>query len=94
MGRTAGNKFSIYDYRYRYLPEHGNVMHGGQKIVVFRDRTYVGQYALSPPYVTAIVNRTHVLLRTAVDPQGTNLDFSRGPPRQILVGGEIETFFR
>jgi hypothetical protein len=95
MGRTAGDKFSIYDYRYRYLPAGGNVMHGGQKVVVFRDRSYLGQYALSPPlYIIVAVKDTHVSLRAAGNSKGVTLDFSRDLPSRILIGGEMETFNR
>jgi hypothetical protein len=95
VGRTAGDKFSIYDYRYRYLPAGGNVMHGGQKLMVFRDRSYLGQYALSPPpYIIVAVKDTHVSLRASGASRGVTLDFSREPPSRILVGGEMETFIR
>jgi hypothetical protein len=94
VGRTAKNKFSIYDYRYRFLAARGGVMHGGQRMVVFRNNVYVGQYLLSPPpYNTLNVNGTHVSLKAA----GTlkvELDLTRAPPSHILVDGEVETFSR
>jgi hypothetical protein len=95
VGQTAGNRFAIYDYRYRYFPEQGRVMHGGQKVVVFRDNIYSGQYALSPPPYTAItVNGSHVSLKLVGEPSETILDFSRNPPRQVLFGGEVLNFDR
>lgn len=94
VGRTAGDIFSIYDYRYRYLPAGGSVMHGGQKLIVFHGKVYVGQYALSPPpYVTVTVNGSKVVLKTRGRKQ-VKLDFSRKPPGQIMIGGEVETFSR
>jgi hypothetical protein len=42
VGRTNKSHYSIYDYRYRFRPKDGNVMHGGQKIVVFKDRDMSG----------------------------------------------------
>lgn len=94
VGRTAGNKFSVYDYRYRFLPVRGNVMHGGQKMVVFRNNVYVGQYSFSPPpFITLTVNGTHVSLKTAGTPK-VELDLTHAPPSHILFDGEVETFSR
>jgi len=95
VGRTAENKFSIYDYRYRYLPQHGSVMHGGQRLVLFHGRDYVGQYVLSPPpYADVTVSGARVIIATADDRRRDAIDLSRGPPAKILIGGEVETFFR
>jgi hypothetical protein len=94
-GRTSGNSFSIYDYRYRYRPSGGNVDHGGQRMVVFRGKTYVGQYDLSvPPYVSMSVHGTRVELKSADAPTDVSLDFSRGPPDKILINGMEAAFFR
>jgi len=95
VGRTTGDKFSIYDYRYRFLPAGGDVMHGGQRVVVFRGSTYVGQYTMSPPpYVIVTMNGTHVVLQPTDTREKVELDFSVQPPGEILVNGEIETFYR
>lgn len=94
VGRTTGRKFYIYDYRYRFLPTHGNVMHGGQKIVVFRNNAYVGQYALSPPpYVTVTVHGPYISFQIAGTPK-VELDLTRQPPGKMLFYGEVETFSR
>lgn len=69
-------------------------MHGGQKIVVFRNNVYVGHYALSPPpYITVTVSGAHVWLQTAGKPN-VDLDLTREPPGHILFDGELETFSR
>jgi hypothetical protein len=94
-GRTTGVQFSIYDYRYKYLPSGGNVMAGGQKIIVFRGATYVGQYALSPPpFVEVFVKGANVELRSLGNRSIVQLDLSRAPPAKILVNGETAIFFR
>ena len=94
VGRTAGRNFYIYDYRYRFLPAHGNVMHGGQKIVVFRNNAYVGQYPLSPPpYATVTVHGPYISLQIAGAPK-VKLDLTRQPPGQMHFNGEGETFSR
>jgi hypothetical protein len=95
VGRTTGRQFSIYDYRYRYLPPHGNVMHGGQKIIVFHGKAYVGQYALAPPpFVEMVVKGADVELRTRSSRDAVRLNLSRNPPPKILVNGETSGFFR
>jgi hypothetical protein len=94
VGRTTGARYSIYDYRYRFLPHRGGIMHGGQRVVVFKGRRYIGQYALDvPPTVDVRVHGTHVVL-TSADTGTVRLDFSRTPPARILVNGEPEDFFR
>jgi hypothetical protein len=94
IGRTTGQNFYIYDYRYRYLPSGSNVMHGGQKLVVFRNKVYVGQYALSPPpYVTVTVSGPYLTLQTA-GTQKVDLDLTREPPGHMSFDGEVETFSR
>ena len=95
-GRTTGDKFAIYDYRYRYDPPGGgNVTHGGQKIVVFRGTSYVGQYALSPPpYDTVRVRGTNVTIQSHETGQIVRVDFSDNPPREVVVDGEPLAFFR
>jgi len=95
VGHTAGRKFSIYDYRYRYLPDGGNVMHGGQKIIVFRGNAYAGQYALSPPPYAAISLRgSQIALQLAGSQKRTVLDLSRELPRQIFFNGDVAPFYR
>lgn len=94
-GRTAGDKFAIYDYRYRFRPSGANVMHGGQKILVFQGKRYIGQYALSPPpYTFVTMNGTHVVLETRGTREKVSLDFSKNPPREVLINGEVEVFYR
>jgi hypothetical protein len=34
VGRTIGVGYQVYDYRYRFRA--ANIMHGGQRIVIFR----------------------------------------------------------
>lgn len=94
-GRTSGNEFSIYDYRYRYRPLNGSVKHGGQRIVIFHGETYVGQYALSvPPYVSISVSGSLVKIRSSDTPKRVSLDLSKGPPNKILANGEVAELFR
>ena len=95
VGKTAGTGFFIYDYRYRFLPSGGHVMHGGQRIVFFHGENYAGQYALAvPPYSTVTVDGSHAFIKTLRTGQTVDLSCSRKPPRRILVNGEIDSFFR
>lgn len=95
VGRTAGDRFAIYDYRYRYLPPNGNVMHGGQKIVIFQNGKYLGQYSLSPPpYNTLSVNGTSAVIHGRNGPEIFEIDLSRNPPSEAFVDGEIILFYR
>jgi len=94
-GQTTGKKYLIYDYRYRFLAHAGGVMHGGQRLVVFRGKTYVGQYALSPPpYTDVRVEGSQIELGTPGNRETVRLDFSRKPPARFFFGGETEAFSR
>lgn len=95
VGHTREDKYSIYDYRYRFLPEDGSIMHGGQKIIVFQDSKYIGQYSLSPPpYSTISICGSRVFVESR-DGGGTySLDLSVRPPNEAFVDGEIIIFYR
>ena len=95
VGKTAGTGFSVYDYRYRYLPLGGQVMHGGQRVLIFHGEDYEGQYALAtPPYSTVTVSGSYGVIKTLGTPQAVRLNFSSKPPTQVMVNGEIANFFR
>jgi hypothetical protein len=96
VGRTAGSGFSIYNYDYSYDPPGGsNVMHGGQRILVFRGKRYLGQYGLwSRSAVTAHVSGTRLVLQSNETKQRVVLDFSRTPPKEVFLAGEYHSFFR
>jgi hypothetical protein len=95
VGQTAGRKYSIYDYRYRYMPKKGSVMHGGQKIIIFRKGKYIGQYALSPPpYAAVTVRGSQVVLKISGADEEVKLDFSANPPTKVFINGEMETLYR
>ena len=93
VGRTTGGKYSVYDYRYKFRPHSSGAVHGGQRLIVFRGRSYVGNYMLQP-VLKMVVRGTQVVLKGQEHKQSVRLDFSRTPPRQILVNGEDETFSR
>ncbi|MBB5716458.1 hypothetical protein [Sphingomonas aerophila] len=94
VGRTRRSGFRIYDYRYKFRPQHGNVTHGGQRVVVVRGGIYVGQYLLAPPpYAKVTVSGPYVSLQR-LGAAKVKLDFEREPPRQTLFDGEVELFSR
>jgi hypothetical protein len=90
-GRTTGSRYSIYNYRYRFLPHPGGVIHGGQRLIVFHGKRYIGNYMLLPE-VSVAVRGTQVILKGDDDRAAVRLDFSRRPPSRILVNGEAQTF--
>lgn len=92
-GRTAGSGYSIYNYHYRFLSHPGGIMHGGQRLIVFQGKRYVGSYRLQPE-VSIAVRGKQVVLKGDDDKNAVRLDFSRTPPSRILVNGEVETFDR
>ena len=96
VGRTAGSGFSVYNYDYRYDPPGGSdVPHGGQRVLVFRGKQYVGQYGLwSRSAVTVRVRGNHVVLRSNETQRSVELDLSRTPPKEVWLDGAHHSFFR
>lgn len=88
---TTGSGYTVYDYRYRLMS--AAVMHGGQRLVIFKGAAYVGQYALSPPpYSTASVRASDVYVRTISE--DAVLDFSNGAPSQAFLDGHVVDLYR
>ncbi len=96
VGRTSGKGYSIYNYDYRYDPPGGShVMHGGQRILLFRGNRYVGQYGLwSRGSVTAHVSGARLVLQSTETKQTVELDLSGKPPAEVFLAGEFLSFFR
>ena len=95
VGKTTGaTTFSIYDYRYRYMPPDGNVMHGGQRLLVFRGAEYLGQYSMSPPPYTKVAVKGSRVVLSKEGTDSATVDFSMGPPPSIYFDGDTEAFFR
>lgn len=86
VGNIGSGRYAIYDYRYRFRA--AAVTHGGQRIVIFKGRDYVGQYVLSPPpFADLAVNGADVIVTGGANPGRWVLDFSEGPPHQAFIDG-------
>lgn len=86
VGNPGSDDYAIYDYRYRFTA--AAVMHGGQRMVIFKGRDYVGQYVLSPPpFAELAVRGNDVIVTNANSSERSVLDFSRGVPRHALIDG-------
>jgi len=93
IGRIAGVGYRVFDYRYRFMA--ANVMHGGQRIIIFRGGKYVGQYPLAtPPLTNMTVRGPHLVLSTPGAGRKVRLNLSHALPRRILVNGEVEQLYR
>jgi len=95
VGKIFPSGYEIYDYRYRFLPHAGGVMHGGQRIMIFKSRKYVGQYVLAtPPFTNMTVRGAHLILSAGGSDRKVSLNLSNTLPVKILVNGEEEQFAR
>jgi hypothetical protein len=95
VGRSSPSGYAIYDYRYRFMPHRGGVMHGGQRIVIFHGARYMGQYALSPPpNLNVVVRQSRVILIAPNSGGRWVLDFSKGLPKSIFADGYNNTLFK
>jgi|GEM_PF-2210189 len=94
LSGTTRSGYTVYDYRYRVMA--AAVMHGGQRILIFKDSDYVGQYSLSPPpYSTLSVTDSRVVVETPGSPsEEAVLVFSNGPPLQVFIDGHVLDLYR
>jgi hypothetical protein len=94
---AQGHAFAIYDLHDELAPPCPQcARHGGQRVIVLRDGRYLGQY--KPEAIRATVRRHRLVLTPAPGEADTTpaiLAFTaQGPPRRVLVNGEVITLFR
>lgn len=92
---TANAGYLFYDYRYRFKPSEGSVLHGGQRLLVFDTHgEYIGQYALTPPpYFKVAIKKGGVVVSSNGERKG-GIDFREGPPSEVYVNGDRAIFFK
>ena len=98
---SAGHYFKIYNYHYELKPLCPEcAIHGGQRIIVLRDRQYIGQY--KPDSGSAKITHGKLVL-TPIDDliladdyrQPARISFTGdGPPSTVWVEGQTIEFFR
>jgi hypothetical protein len=86
---TSAAKYTIYDYRYRFLPENGNVWHAGQRMIIIRNNEYFGQFILSPPPDTTIELNGTKLTLSKPDVEVASVDLVNGVPSEIFFDGDV-----
>ena len=92
IGSTLGYGYTIYDYR--FLAKDGVPEIWGQKVVIFHEREYIGQYDLSPPpFAEMLVNESQLLLGVN-EVDEVSLELSSIPPAEVYLNGKIERFHR
>ncbi|WP_395392133.1 hypothetical protein WBP07_14595 [Novosphingobium sp. BL-8A] len=91
-------EFTVYDYRYKLAPVCDDCsIHGGQRVLIFDRGRYLGQYK---PYKVRITVEQGRLWLWPIDereaPQAPVkvVPSSSGFPNEILVDGEVLSFFR
>lgn len=97
IGQVRGGNWNyfVYDYRYRFKPKDGAVLHGGQRLIVFDSQgSYLGQYALSPPpNLDVIIEGSQVKISASGQLKGA-IEFATGPAPEVNIDGENTTFFK
>lgn len=93
--KGARQSYLVYDYRYQFMPEGGNVLHGGQRVVVLTSKgKYLGQYALAPPPpLDVLVKDSSIAISVGGEAKGV-IEFKDGPSPSAHVDGEKVTFFK
>jgi hypothetical protein len=90
--------FTVYDYRYALAPACDDcAIHGGQRVLIFDRGRYLGQY--KPNKVRVTIDKERLLLWPAdkLEARQTPVEVapsSIGFPNEILVDGEVLSFFR
>lgn len=95
LGKINRARYSIFEYKYRFRPRTGSVMHGGHKIIVFEGRRYIGQFSLSPPpYNFVSLSNFEIIVRGKDKKSEYIVDFSKGPPNKVFIDGELIEFYQ
>jgi hypothetical protein len=91
----ALESYMVYDYRYKFKPPDGSVLHGGQRVIIFNSNgKYLGQYAITPPPQFDITIRgTSIVISSHGKTNGV-IEFKNQPPLSALVDGELIKFFK
>jgi hypothetical protein len=92
VAATPKAKYSVYDYRYRFLPEDGNVWHGGQRMIIIRDGEYLGQFVLDPPTTLKLSGMKLTLSKPNVETAA--IDLATGVPTKIFFDGDVMSLQR
>lgn len=91
---TSKGKYTVYDYRYRFLPDGGNVWHGGQRLILIRNNEYIGQFVLSPPPPATIKLSSSKLTLSKPNVETVEVDLAKEIPRQLVFDGLVMDFER
>jgi hypothetical protein len=86
---TSQAKYTVYDYRYRFRPEHSSVWHGGQRMIIIRNNEYLGQFVLSPPPVTTIKIHGTTVTFSKPNVEEASVDLAKGVPAHIFFDGDL-----
>ena len=91
--RTQWRTFTIYSYHYQLAPPCPEcAVHGGHRIIFMEDGRYVGQYRSDG---ANIMIRAGNLFLAAPNDMPVPVEFTPdGPPNELLVDGELISFFR
>lgn len=91
-------RFIVYDYTYKLRPVcDGCAVHGGQRILIFDRRRYLGQYKTDFARVSLdgdkIIFRPSLKLGSRVQTYVVRVTY-RGVPKRVFADGEMVSFFR
>ena len=87
--------FTVYDLIYQTIPQFvGAQSHGGERLLIFKDGKYLGQYALSPPpFSDPIIVGDDIVLEAAPKKWGNVIHFTKNePPSKAWLQGYIDDF--
>jgi hypothetical protein len=100
--KSSGHRFAIYYYQYSLKPICPEcAVHGGQRIIILRDGSYLGQY--KPDWqVSGQIFKGHLVLIPRCEPGMTEEDCKadqvsftpEGPPPRVHIFDDYYEFFR
>jgi hypothetical protein len=93
---VKGSKFSVFDLRYKTIPEPGTSARGGERILTIEDnKTYVGQYYLPSVPGCKMHIQGQTLYLDVPKEYGDHISFEGGgPPAQAHVDGYVVDLYK
>ncbi|MWV28498.1 hypothetical protein [Aurantiacibacter rhizosphaerae] len=91
--RTQSRAFTIYSYQFHLAPPCPEcAVHGGHRIIFIEDGRYIRQYRSDNANVA--IRHGNLFLEVR-DNEPVRVEFtSGGPPKELLVDGEMISFFQ
>jgi hypothetical protein len=93
---VSGVRYEIYSLIYKTIPEQDEAVHGGQRVLIFKDNMkYIGQYSLDTPPFYKVTVRNHSIYINVPKKHGNKIEITgRGLPNEAWLNQVTEGLYQ